>query len=237
MYAVMYYNEEAVFISANDRQELNRKVNEYEDKIFDRFGDVADNFMEERVYSGDIDSFKALKEQDPKFENYVEVDIDDFFRLSKDHQIKVNEITEKHDKIFSDIQKNIETTTRLGVFMSCVLGDYIWDINQQIIEGKSFEIFWYWGSVEEYVKFLTHEIEYARNSIINIFLLYFQNKEDLEGYQTDEMNDISMEYLNTIGSGNICEEVEEEKLDELTVKEVRELNAYLKAANFERIKF
>ena len=57
MYAVMYYNEEAVFVSAKSRSELNKKVREYEDIIFNRFGDLADNFMEERVYSDDINSF------------------------------------------------------------------------------------------------------------------------------------------------------------------------------------
>ena len=77
----------------------------------------------------------------------------------------------------------------------------------------------------------------ARNSIINLYLLYLANKEDLEDCQPDDMNDISMEYLNKIGSGNVCDEIEKNSLDTLTVKEIKELNKYLEATGFDKIVF
>ena len=106
-----------------------------------------------------------------------------------------------------------------------------------IVQGNAFQVFWYWGSVEEYVKFLNDEMKNARNSIINIYLLYLANKEDLEDCQPDDMNDISMEYLNKIGSGIVCDEVGENSLDNLTVKEIKELNKYLEATGFDKIVF
>lgn len=237
MYAVMYYNEEAVFVSAKSRSELNKKVREYEDIVFNRFGDLADNFMEERVYSDGINSFEELKASEPKFTGYVQVGVDDFYRLGDKHQLEIDKITEEHDKFFSDINNKIETKTPLGAFLHCVLGDYIWDINEDVVQGNAFQVFWYWGSVEEYVKFLNDEMKNARNSIINLYLLYLANKEDLEDCQPDDMNDISMEYLNKIGSGIVCDEIGENSLDNLTVKEIKELNKYLEATGFDKIVF
>ena len=46
-----------------------------------------------------------------------------------------------------------------------------------------------------------------------------------------------MEYLNKIGSGNVCDEIEKNSLDNLTVKEIKELNKYLEATGFDKIVF
>ena len=59
----------------------------------------------------------------------------------------------------------------------------------------------------------------------------------MEDWQPDDMTDISMEYLNKIGSGNVCDEIEKNSLDNLTVKEIKELNKYLEATGFDKIVF
>lgn len=77
MYSVIYNQKQIVIIMADERGELNKKTDQAEDKIFDKYGDWA-SFDESRNYNNDQLTEKEILKTNPKFKDLQLVDVDKF---------------------------------------------------------------------------------------------------------------------------------------------------------------
>lgn len=158
--------------------------------------------------------------------------------LSEANLNLIKKASQFHTKTFKKIQENIPTETKIGSFIYFSLGDFMFDIDEKVLNNPSFEINYYWeNDANLYAQQLLDDIKDARNSIINLFLMYIDNKKNLEYYSPDEMNDYTEDYVLGFGTGSITYHFkdQEERLSKLSEIERTVLNYYLSKTGFNEI--
>lgn len=77
MYSIYYYSDKLLFITAQDRFELNSKVNEVDDYIYNHLSPYVD-YMQERDFGDAVHTVKELLKLRPELKKYRGVSLEEF---------------------------------------------------------------------------------------------------------------------------------------------------------------
>lgn len=110
----------------------------------------------------------------------------------------VEQIADSQHELFSQLKKSINGNNHAEKFIRCVISDFLYDTNDK---------YWYtensfaeqakqnWnGNYKEYAKDLACSMEKAKTIINNIYLMYIDNKQEIDNVPIKEINDISAEF-------------------------------------------
>jgi len=154
---------------------------------------------------------------------------------------EIKQIHEKrYDSLIVILRMIYNGHDKCAEFIACILGDYLWDVNWGVNNDNLADELrnYYNGDIERFVLRLQEEStkKNAKLAIINAFLIYVANETQIDSIDTESINDISLEWLN---SGDLCQQSIElyEKLSELSLNSKNKLNEILIKTGFRRIVF
>lgn len=175
-----------------------------------------------------------------------EMNKEDFKLNNKGDIALLNAVTTAHENFFNKLQSKIKINTKAKSFIFNAMGDYVWDMNIAICDNPDYQLGWYWDrNVQAYATQLLEAMNNAKNVVINLYLLYSKNKEDLgdvaaeyeENSSNDYdayMSDVSMSYYSLLGS-LIAYKAKYQEIIQLDNSELKELNSILKECGFEPV--
>ncbi|MCR1903916.1 hypothetical protein [Lactobacillus taiwanensis] len=125
---------------------------------------------------------------------------------------------------------------RRTAFISAIIGDFLWDMIDEVSNNLKNELNYYWdGNVNSYLEELKSYSNEATNIITNLFIFYdetFCNEN--KNISFDEIDDVSDEYYRSYFAGNISEIANKEaKIANLSQEKKNILKQYLKACDLE----
>lgn len=139
------------------------------------------------------------------------------------------EVTKEHSQFFRSLEERIPAKSNVGVFIASLINDYRYDINEQVCSHPANEINRFWnGSTSQYADNLKHDMKNAENAIVNCYLLYQGDKDLLDAYDPSDMNLMTMEYLEVIGTNRFCDKPSVKEIMNLSNKQKKELNLLLR---------
>lgn len=125
-------------------------------------------------------------------------------------------------KIYNEIANNLQKDTTAGVFLHCIIYDYLNDIDNCKYTNNCY-----------YLQ-LWDAIDYAPLIIKNMYLLYLANRKELDNTELDCINDISADYYYS-DKFKPYEPITDDRLKQLSELERTELHRLGKIAR--QIKF
>ena len=156
--------------------------------------------------------------------------------LTKNDRELIKHATALHSYEFNQIREKIADQTKIGSFIAAVLGDFIYSMDDAVLDDMNNQITDYFDNdVKAYLMQLIGDINDARNSVINIFLMFIDDKEKLNKVASSNMGDCSLDYLYSIGEGSVTSKPYAKAIKGLSEIEKTTLNYYLARADFEEL--
>lgn len=156
-------------------------------------------------------------------------------RYSYQEQMLFLKATNAHYDYFQKIRYSIPKYTQKPAywFVKATLGDYLHDINEQVVDDPEFQLKYISdGSVLQYVGELKDHIEKAKNAVVNMYLCYWDNYEELKDVDSEDMYDVSVDYVYGWGSTSLCETPSYDMAKNLSKEQIDDLNELLNATGF-----
>lgn len=161
-------------------------------------------------------------------------------RYSHQEQVLFQNRTKAHNDYFENLTDTIYKQFKEPAyrFVVATLGDYLHDINEKVVNDPETELEYISdGNVLAYVGELKAHIEQAKNAVINMYLCYWDNYEELKDVDAEDMSDVSDEYSYGWGCMSFCDAPSYDMAKNLSKDQMDGLNDLLKAVGFSEFSF
>lgn len=148
--------------------------------------------------------------------------------------------TKAHNDYFENLTDTIYKQFKEPAyrFVVATLGDYLHDINEKVVNDPETELEYISDrNVLAYVGELKAHIEQAKNAVINMYLCYWDNYEELKDVDAEVMSDVSDEYSYGWGCMSFCDTPSYDMAKNLSKDQMDGLNDLLKAVGFSEFSF
>lgn len=175
----------------------------------------------------------------------------DDLTMTKFDKDMISKIAQQLRDAYDPIIEQMDRRSNMQSFIADVLGDYIHDIGDAVVNNIKGNFPDTWEHVEDYQASVAKAVIYRRNAIINAYLEYLAHIDelnetvimaddnDLQNFQnlTTFMSDVSADYYMTFLAGNMVEEPDVEVVKGLKYDKISMLNAMLKRANLREVEY
>ncbi len=144
-------------------------------------------------------------------------------------------VAKAHEEFFEKIRDRLPEGN-VGKFIFYVLGDFLHDMNEVVLNNPEAEISYTWdGKMEDYIKTLYLEMKYAKNIVVNLYLDFVRNADDLIYVEPDVINDFSDDYYYGDFGGAIDDDYDKKEVNQLTDNQFSYLNDILLMVDLDKI--
>lgn len=136
--------------------------------------------------------------------------------LTNNELMQIKTASIKQSKIYDQICRRLDLKSNLQSFIHDVLCDYVYDINDGIIDCLDNYIPSTWPNASAYINELNDSIKHVKNAVINVYIVYYDHVNELNEtcLAADDSNldanhyisDVSTDYYNEYLGGNIISE-------------------------------